>query len=356
SLKSVAFPREGKVEIRRLARDGRVHHAEPRAPFADWRDAESWLDAAGGELADVVAHAAALGEADYACWIAEVLCDYFTRHGRHHESQTALEIALGHVAEATDQRMAAALRNCLGHTAVHQRRYTQARALFTEALHFSRRRTDPGEEARALTGLGAADLSVGESDRAISHATAAVHLSRRLRNDWVAWVALVVLGLSHQFEGRNEEALACFADARTHAETEGRPLMLGRTLSCAADVHLRLGHYGEAKSLFREAIDLAERVGDTFLCARSLTRLGTAERGDGNPGAATALHHQALRQHQLLNPLTEPSYDWLEMDIRSRLAHAYLATGHVHEARRELKAVLEVHSARAHRDDRALGD
>src|SRR5437868_5530057 len=31
SLKSVAFPREGEVEIRRLARVGRVHHAEPRA-------------------------------------------------------------------------------------------------------------------------------------------------------------------------------------------------------------------------------------------------------------------------------------------------------------------------------------
>lgn len=129
--------------------------------------------------------------------------------------------------------------------------------------------------------------------------------------------------------------------------------MLGRPLSCAADVHLRLGHYGEAKSLYREAIRLVEQVGDIFLCARSLTRLGTAEQGQGNPGPAIALHHQALLQHQLLNPLTDPSCDWLEMDIRSRLGRAYLATGRVREAREQFQTVLDVHGARAHRADRA---
>ncbi|MET8327480.1 BTAD domain-containing putative transcriptional regulator [Streptomyces sp. NPDC005181] len=323
------------------------------APFTTWQGAEAWLDAAGGELADVVGHAAALGEADYACWIAEALVDYFVRQGRYHECRTALEIALDHVDEATDERMALALRNCLGYTAVHQRRYTQARTCFTEALDLSRRRPDPFEEARTHAGLGALDLSVGEGDRAIRHATAAVDLAKRLRKDWVASMALVILGLAHYFGKRNEEALACFADAYTHAETDGRPRMLGRPLSCAADVHLRLGHYGAAQSSLREAVHLAEQAGDIFLCARSLTRLGTAEQGEGNLDAAIALHHQALLQHQLLSPLTEPSYDWLEMDIRSRLGRAYLATGRVREAQQQFQAVLDVRDTRAHRTDRA---
>ncbi|MFE6759996.1 ATP-binding protein [Streptomyces sp. NPDC057684] len=325
------------------------------APFEDWQAAESWLDAAGNELVDVVGYAAALGEADYACWIAEALCDYFVREGRYDESQTALEIALAHVDEGTDRRMAAALRNCMSYTAVHQRRYRQAGSYAAEALDLSRRRADPFEEARALLGLGTTALSAGEGDQAISHTALSVDLALQLHNGWVAWMALVILGLTHQFQGRNEEALTCFADALTHAQG-GRPHMLGRVLSCAADAHLRLGHYGEARSRFREAIDLAEQVGDIFLCTRSLTRLGTAERGDGNPGAAIALHHQALRQQQLLNPLTDPHYDWLEMDIRTRLGHAYLATGRVHEAHREFQTVLDVHGARAHRADRALGD
>jgi DNA-binding SARP family transcriptional activator len=315
------------------------------APFPDWQNAEAWLNAAGGELVDVVGHAAAHGDADYACWIAEALCDYFVRQGRYHESHTALEIALAHAGEATDRRMAVSIRNSLGYTAVHQRRYRQARRYFTEARDLiDRLRPDPCEEARNLAGLASLDLSVGDADRAIAHATTAVALARRTRNHWVASMALVILGLTHQFEGRHEEALACFAFAQTHAERDGRPRVLGRTLTCAADAHLLLGHYDEAKRRFREAVELGEQVGDTFLCARSLTRLGTAERGEGNPAVAIALHQQALAQHQLLNPLTDPSYDWLEMDIRTRLGHAYLATGRVGEAHEQFQTVLEAHS------------
>ncbi|MEU1200333.1 BTAD domain-containing putative transcriptional regulator [Streptomyces sp. NPDC005813] len=325
-------------------------------PFANWQDADAWLEAAGGELVDVVGFAAALGEIDHACWIAEALCDYFIRQGRYDESQAALEIALAHVDEATDQRMAVALRNCLAYTGLHQRRYGQARTWFTEALHLSRLRPHPGEEARALAGLGSVDLSVGEGDRAASHLTAAVDLARRQCNDWVAAIALLTLGLVHQFAGRNEEALACFAEARTHAEKGGRPRTLGRVLSCAADIHLRLSQYGEAKSLLREVVHLVEQVGDVYFGARCLTRLGTAEQGEGDPSAALALHHQALLQHRLLSPLTEPGYDWLEMDIRSRLGRVYLATGRIREAREQFQAVVAVHDAHARRSDRAMGD
>lgn len=56
--------------------------------------------------------------------------------------------------------------------------------------------------------------------------------------------------------------------------------MLGRALSCAADAHLHFGHYGEAKRLLRRAIDQVLHTGDAFLCARSLTRLGTAEEAE----------------------------------------------------------------------------
>ncbi|TQE20584.1 SARP family transcriptional regulator [Streptomyces ipomoeae] len=321
----------------------------PGPPFTDWQGSEAWLDAAGGELVDVVAYAAAHGEADYACWIAEALCDYFTRQCRYHEAQTALDIALAHIAAATDQRMAIALRNCLAYTGVHQRRYTQARALFTEALHLSRHHADPGEEARALTGLGTVDLSVGQGALAIAHTTAGLDLARRHHNDWVAAMALLTRGLAHQFEGRDEEALVSFAEARIHAETDDRPCTRGRILSCAADAHLRLGQYGAAKDLFRQAVDLVEQIGNVFLCARSLTRLGTAERHDGDPIAAIALHHQALHQHRLLSPLTEPGYHWLEMDIRTRLGHAYLAMGRVREAQAQAQAVLDVYAARPSR-------
>ncbi|WP_432077400.1 AfsR/SARP family transcriptional regulator [Streptomyces sp. YPW6] len=320
------------------------------APFTRWEEAEAWLDAAGGELVDVVGHAAALGEADHACWIAEALCDYFVRQGRYHECRTALEIALAHVDGATDRRMPAALRNCLGYTALHERRYTQARSLLTDALDLARRHPDPHEEVRTLTGLAALALSVGEGHQAVVHATAAVELADRLHSHWVASMAGVILGLAHYFEGRDEEALPCFAGALAHAEEDGRPRMLGRPLSCAADVHLRLGRYHEAKLLLHRAVDLVQQGGDAFLAVRSLTRLGTAEEGVGNTDVAIALHGQALfLQRQLLSPRTEPSYAWLEMDIRSRLGSACLSAGRIREAREQFRTVLAVHSTRVRR-------
>ncbi|MEV6169354.1 BTAD domain-containing putative transcriptional regulator [Streptomyces sp. NPDC051954] len=319
-------------------------------PFRNWQDAEAWLDTAGGELPDVVGHAVALGEFDHACWIAEALCDYFVRQGRYHEAQTALEIALGHVAEATDPRMALAVRNCLGYTRIYQRRYGEARALCTEVLHSSRRHAYPGEGARALTGLAATALSLGQGKEAISYVTTSADLCRRRHDAWLATMALLIQGLAHQYEQQNEAALASFAEARTHAEMVGRPQMLGWVLSSAADVHLRLGRCGEAKRLLRQAVDLLERGGDIFHLARSLTRLGTAEQGEGDLSAATAFHCLALEQHQLLSPLTEPAYDWLEMDIHSRLGLMYLAAGRIDRAREQFQSVLEAHDARTRRE------
>ncbi|MFE1271747.1 BTAD domain-containing putative transcriptional regulator [Streptomyces sp. NPDC058758] len=316
----------------------------PAGPFATWQEAQAWLDAAGGELADVVGHAASAGDADHACWLAEALTDYFVRQGRYHEAETALETALAHVGGASDPRMPPALWNCLGYTAIHQRRYARARTCLDRTLGLLANRPDAHEESRALTALGAMDLSLGDAGSAIRHTGEGLALARSTGGDWVAATALIIRGLSYYFDRQNERALACFADALPHAEALGRPRMLGRVLSCAADAHLRLGRFEQAKHHLRAAVVLVEQVGDFFLCARSLTRLGTAEQAGGDPEAAIVLHHQALRQHHFLSRLTEPSYDWLEMDIRARLGHAYLATGRRHQAAREFQTVQDVHA------------
>ncbi|MET8751055.1 hypothetical protein ABZW32_13295 [Streptomyces sp. NPDC004667] len=53
-------------------------------------------------------------------------------------------------------------------------------------------------------------------------------------------------------------------------------------------------------------------------------------------------HEEAPRRHRLPSPLTEPGYDWLEMDIRSRPGRAYVATGRIDEALGQFQAVLDV--------------
>ncbi|MFB7939990.1 BTAD domain-containing putative transcriptional regulator [Streptomyces sp. NPDC056049] len=313
-------------------------------PFAGWQEAQAWLDTAGSELADVVGHAASVGDADHACWLAEALTDYFVRQGRYHEAETTVETALAHVDGTTDPRMRLALWNCLGYTAIHQRRYKRARTCLEQTLGLLADRPDTHEESRTRTAMGAMALSLGDAGSAIRHTTEGLALARGIGSDWVAATALVVQGLSYYFDRQNERALACFSDALPHAEAIGRPRMLGRALSCAADAHLRLGRFEQAKHHLRAAVVLVDQVSDFFLCARSLTRLGTAEQADGDPEAAVALHHQALRRHASLSRLTEPSYDWLEMDIRTRLGHACLATGRWRQAEREFQAVQDIHA------------
>jgi tetratricopeptide (TPR) repeat protein len=323
-------------------------------PFADWREADRWLDAGNEELVDVVALAAGLGEADYACWIAEALSDYFERRGRYHELRATLETALAHADAATDRRMACALRNCMGLTHLYQGQYRLAQSWFGEALHLSGRRADPREEARARTGTAIADLSSGDAEQAVLHLDAAMDLAQRLNDNWLTALVLSVLGMLHHSQGRNDEALSCLADACTHAEKNGRPRMLSRALTCAADVRLALGHYGEAKNLLRRAAGLLEEAGDVLLHTLVLTRLGTAEQGEGNLSAAVGLHHRALTQQQTLSPLTDPNCVRLEMHIRCRLGRTYSAAGSVATAREQFRTALALPGATAYPEEHAL--
>ncbi|MFJ9408812.1 hypothetical protein [Streptomyces sp. NPDC101393] len=106
-----------------------------------------------------------------------------------------------------------------------------------------------------------------------------------------------------------------------------------------------------SEALLRPAAELMQRAGDVFLHA--LTRLGTAEHGEGNLTAATAVHHQALSQHRKLSPVTAPHYDRLEMHIRYRLGRTYSAACRVAEAREEFRTALALPGADAHPTERA---
>ncbi|MFJ3908673.1 AfsR/SARP family transcriptional regulator [Streptomyces vinaceus] len=322
--------------------------------FADRAGASDWLNAADGELADVVGHAAALGEADHACWIAEALTDQFVRRGRYHEGRTALEVALPLADRATDRRMAPALHNCVGIIDIYRGDAAGARAAFDEALRLSRHRADRREEARALSGIGAAELNSGRSERALAPLTAAVDLARLLEDEWLVAMALCVLGTAYRALGRPRDALVCLTESAARAEVNGRPAMISRALSCAAEVHLGLGRFTEAKELLSRAAHLVQRAGDIPLTAITLSMLGTAELGGGNLDAAVALHHEALSRLQSLSPLDEPHQTRMEMDIRSRLGRAYSAAGRVREAGQQFRTVLAFPGAGAYPAERAL--
>ncbi|MFI7360903.1 BTAD domain-containing putative transcriptional regulator [Streptomyces sp. NPDC050149] len=316
-------------------------------PFSDWQHAERWLDAAGAELPDVVARAAAQGEADYACWIAEALTDYFLRRGFYHECAATFETALACVDKATDRRMIPALRSGRGMIDFYQGRLTEGHAWFTRALELSRQTNEPREEARALTGLGAVAFSLGRGEDAMPQLTAALNLAEEQGDNWLTGMSLNLLGSVHHYQGRIEAALDCLGLAYTHAETSGRPNLLSQALFGIGDVHLSQGRHREAYGMFRRALDLVVQSAHTFQQALLLTRLGTAQETT-DLDKALSLHHEALGLHERLDPLKEPQYHRLEMDIRCRLGQTYATAGLFNEGREQFLAALAISGAETH--------
>ncbi|WP_406066901.1 tetratricopeptide repeat protein [Streptomyces sp. NBC_01077] len=312
------------------------------APFADWREATAWLDGAGGELVDVVAYAADAGQYDHACWIAEAMVGQLVRQGHHHETRAALETALTCADMATDRRMSASLRNCMGLVDIHQGRFRQAYAWFTDALRLSGGQGDQRDRARAIAGMGAARWPLGHIEEAVAHLSEAVELAARLGDDWLAGTATLNLGAIHGNHGRYEEALAHYRTALSVAEKNGRPRTISEALCFAADAHLALGRHAEATSLLRRAADLAREAGDAPLRANTLSRLGAAEHAQGDLHAAVDTHHEAL------SALTEHTSTWLEMEVRTRLGQSYAAVGRRTEARREFRTALSLSGAGDH--------
>jgi DNA-binding SARP family transcriptional activator/tetratricopeptide (TPR) repeat protein len=283
-------------------------------PFADWEEATTWLDAAGGELVDVIGQAVAVGHLDDACWIAEGLVDYLTRQGRFHECRTALEMLLPLVGQATDRRMASALRTGLGIMYGLQGRYQQARTWFTQALDISRRAGDTHERARAAAGLGTFANLEGRITESMTHFAEVAGLAGQLEHDdWLMGSILTRAGDMHHQLGEYDKAYDRYLEAIALAEKAGSPRLLGKTLLRLGSLQLGLGRPAEAVGTLGKAEGLARRLGDVPLYSAVLGRLSTAEADLGNPEAAAELRR---RSRALLDEQT--GTEW-EMAIRHRL-------------------------------------
>ncbi|MFG2867273.1 BTAD domain-containing putative transcriptional regulator [Streptomyces sp. NPDC048338] len=310
--------------------------------FGSWREASAWLHAAGGELVDVVAYAAAADRFDEACWIAEALIEYLVRQGQYHECRAALDLALPCADLATDRRMPVSLRNWSGMVDLYLGRLRRARTWFTEALRHGGDRCDPRERARSIAGTGVTAWMLGDIEAAVTHLDEAVSLTARLDDSWLAGISLCSLGAIRSQQGRHEKAFEHNAAALAIAEKNGRPRTISNVLCFAADTHVALGQYTEAKDLLRRAAELAREAEDLPLRAASLSRLATVEQLEGRLHAAVETHHRALAA------LTPHASAGLEMEVRIRLGSTYAAAGRRTEARHEFQAALALPGAGDH--------
>ncbi|KAA9165573.1 tetratricopeptide repeat protein [Amycolatopsis acidicola] len=320
-----------------------------KTSFEGLADASAWLDNAG-DLAEVVAHAGAIGRADYACRLAESLVDYMFRRGRYHECLTLLEDALSQVDNVPDGRLATSLRFGLGWTHLSRGDYEQARTWVTDGLRIVEQLGDKRELAKGLVALGTVTMAVGPHDEALDVLPRALAAAMEVEDDWLAERAISALGYIHHVQGQHEKSLEFFAQSRVLAEKIGNPAMLGRAQCYIGSVQARMGRFPEAAQALRESVALGEQVDDLLLLVGSLTRLGTVEQELGNLELALELQQRALAK------LTEQTAGMMEAEVRNRLGSCLVARGEIAAAREQFERVLTLPSDRSMRDERAAAE
>jgi Flp pilus assembly protein TadD len=200
--------------------------------------------------------------------------------------------------------------------------------------------------ARAIAGKGIAEWMLGGIEDAVAHLNEAVELADRLDDDWLTGISICSLGAIRSQQGRHEQAFehhaTALALALALAEKNGRPRAITNALCFAADNHLAVGRYAEAKNLLRRAAELAREAEDLPLRAASLSRLATVEHIQGSLHSAVDTHHRALAA---LTPHTSAG---LEMEVRIRLGSTYAAAGRRAEARQEFRTALSLPGAGDH--------
>ena len=184
--------------------------------------------------------------------------------------------------------------------------------------------------------------------------------------------------------GAEESAAAREAWTRCLAvcERRGDQRRVARTTGNLGSVHLRLGNYAEALSLFERSLRSREAMGDRVGTARSLVGLGAVHDARGDLAAALSYYDRALEEYEALedkegaaltlsnaanvhlglgDPTTALSLYRRALTAREALgdeagaARVLIGMGNVHYARGHLKEARS-HFERALATLQALGD
>jgi tetratricopeptide (TPR) repeat protein len=144
-----------------------------------------------------------------------------------------------------------------------------------------------GGLATALAGLGRLDEAMVLAEEAT-----AIEFANGSTLDGVS--AMTTLGSVYRRLRRLDDALEVLDFALDVCATLDNPTITALVLNAQGDTHRDLGNQARATACYRQAHELADRVGDPFETARSLMGLGDAHAANGEREQARACWQSAL--------------------------------------------------------------
>lgn len=193
---------------------------------------------------------------------------------------------------------------------------------------------DRRAEARMHIQLGGAHRSMGDLTTALGHFSRALELSREADDKLTKASALEQLSVVRLWQGRHDEAISGFKEARDIQHAIGRPrgialmnLDIGEALAASGRQEEAVEYFGTADKQFGS-------IGESYHRARALTALGAALTGSGRSGEA----EQPLGQALAITEEIGAAYD--QAHVHVRLAELADVLGQPDRVRRHLEAAL----------------
>lgn len=223
-------------------------------------------------------------------------------------------------------------------TAAYRGQLRRAVELATMALYLGRQQQQPNLISQAARDLALALGFAGKLDESSAFARLALDEASKLpyahrTGPYTKLVAWRILGENLSRQGRYDEALSAFAEAKSF-QTNQAPRFGSDSLTLAiANTHLRAGNHAEARRLF---------MGLTGAWATDQVLRAHAERGVGDALMAEGKHREALvRYDEAFRAARAADNLYERVWALERLGRAALAAGDRAAAIRHLTAAME---------------
>jgi DNA-binding SARP family transcriptional activator len=300
-------------------------------------DALGWLDT---EATNLVATACdeTLQEAGAPVWLlADALLGYIVRQRHDAAWLTMFSSAVAAAERAGDVPATAALQRGLGRLHFQRNEYPEARERYLRSVALFRQLGDLNGEGRDLSGLGAVASEMQEDDEAVRCFQEAVRLLRANGDRAGEATALFNLGNSMMIlTGRTDEGVGYLTEAKAIATDLGLRHIKPHA---AAGVALSLSWRGQldaAVEEFEKVLPQWVELGYTEGRSEALRNLAEVHLEAGRTDEAIALAEQALTLAE------QVGVAWTVMGARVILGQAYLQSGDVEAAQRQLSAARDL--------------
>jgi DNA-binding SARP family transcriptional activator/tetratricopeptide (TPR) repeat protein len=273
---------DGRGEAEAMDQVGLAHQraARSREAFAYFQESQTLYD----EAADRHGVAETLGHSGIACW----------HLGRHPEAMGYLLDALSEYRQLGDRRGEAKSLNNLGKMHLYAGQHRDALENYQKALEIFNEIGVPQSQAIVYQSIGCVHQYKGDREKALATYRRALAIYRSIGDLPYEAEVLIDIGGILQAAGCYYEALIHYERGGLVAAEIGSLSLQVMALRGIADVHRGSGRYSEALEHYRTALRLAREIGDPYEEGKLLEGIAETTLSTQGPYAARIVFRQAL--------------------------------------------------------------